>query len=103
MRRLFALLLLSLAVSMPAGAQPVLRKTVGGYPASVSESKLDALVALVAAGDRVAVEAYLRANPDVVLLTEGLDVEVVETSWGKVQIRRVGTLAKVWTVREALR
>lgn len=86
-------------------ADPLLWRTVGGHIGAVSRAKLDQATTLVAQGDREAFERLLATDPGVFVLAEGLEVYVADSDGvlsSVVKVRKKGTTAEIWTVREAI-
>lgn len=84
---------------------PLLWRTKGGHVGAVSRAKLDQATSYVAQGDRAAFEAMLASDPGVFVLETGLEVYVADSGGilgSVVKIRKKGTTAEIWTVREAI-
>ncbi len=72
---------------------------------AVSKAKLDQAVALVAQGDAAAFDKMLASDPGVFVLQPGLEVYVADADGvlgSVVKVRKKGTTAEIWTVREAI-
>lgn len=79
--------------------------TKSGYVIALTEAQLDTAVALVAADDKAAFDKFVKTTPGV-SITAGNDVVTIADTSGllasKVRIRKKGSTAAYWTVREAL-
>lgn len=99
-------LVTSTAEPEPAAAdRPVgVFRTKRGYLGARTRAKLDQVLDL-AARDVPALDLVLRTDPAVFAIQEGIEVEIVDadgTLSGVAQVRKRGTTATFWTVREAL-
>jgi hypothetical protein len=98
-------LVTSTAEPEPAADRPVgVFRTKKGYLGARTRAKLDQVLDL-AARDVPALDVLLRTDPTVFAIQEGLEVEIVDADGalsGVVQVRKRGTTATFWTVREAL-
>jgi hypothetical protein len=86
------------------GLPPGTFLTKDGYIGAVSSERLDQVMQLIASNDRAALEQLL-ATGWAFMLKGGLEVTVVDHEGllgSVVKIRKRGTLAELWTVREAL-
>lgn len=101
MKKVLLSFVLVLFVAVTALAGPV-GYTQGSYFMAVTKHDLDRVTDLVLIKDiemlKVMVEAGL-----VMTLPAGIKVEVLESTWGKVQIRAFGTTFVVWTYIEAVK
>ena len=85
-----------------AAAQTV-KTTKEGYPAAVTREDLQLAIDIMAAGDRVALQLLLDTNKNVIILAGGIEVVVVESTWGGLaKIRPVGAVVTMWTVMRAI-
>jgi len=77
----------------------------GGYVGAASREKLDQVMDLIVAGDKVAFEKLLARDPSVFIIKPGLKVTVTDTAGtlsSQVKLRPRGELVEFWTVREAI-
>ncbi len=81
-----------------------LYRTNDGYLAAVTREKLDRALRIVDTGDRAALKQLLASDSEVILLKSDLEVYLTETGSlaTLVKIRLKGSIAEVWTVREAI-
>jgi hypothetical protein len=89
----------------PAADRPTgVFRTKRGYLGARTRAKLEQVLDL-AARDVPALDVLLRTDPAVFPIQEGLEVEIVDADGvlsGVAQVRKRGTTATFWTVREAL-
>ena len=76
--------------------------TNGNDFAAITEDVYDRLMKLVEAKDKVAVNQLMESGY-VIILKKGLEVQIMEHSWGKIRIRLKGTNTEVWTAIEAVK
>lgn len=97
----------SSAASRPAPPDdPLVWRTVGGHVGAVSRVKLEQAMAIAATGDKEAFDKLLANDTGVFVLAPGLEVYVSDADGvlgSVVKVRKKGTTAEIWTVREAIK
>ena len=82
--------------------ESIYKITKGDDFAAITEDVYDRLMKLVEAKDRTAVDQLMKSGY-VIVLKKGLEVQIMEHSWGKIRIRLKGTNTEVWTAIEAVK
>jgi len=75
--------------------------TNGTNVGCTTKSNLDKVGNYVAANDYVAFQKMI-GGKRCIQLKKGIEVQLMNTSWGKVEIRPIGHEATIWTYMEAI-